>query len=155
MKKWLGVTVSGDRVTFVEANVPDEGAIEIISDGQFRLQKGDKADAYHVMHRQLRDYVKEHKIDQSIVKGSAVTGKGQARLANLESAEVRGVVISALRENAPVTIETKGRISKTFGDRKVDEYLKDDGFWTDNTTGADLRGGSREAALLMLAVRGK
>jgi len=154
-KKWLGVVASGDRVTMVHANVPDGGPIEIIEDCHLRLQQGDKADAYHVMHQQLRDYVKENKIETSIIKGSAVTGKGKAKLANLESAELRGVAICALRETAPVIIETKGHISKTFGDRKVDEYLKDDDFWSKNVTGVELRGGSREAAMLLLAVRGK
>jgi hypothetical protein len=154
-KRWLGVVVSGDRVTLVDANVPDAGAIEIVQDTQLRLQKGDKADAYHVMHQQVLDYAKENKIEKSVIKGSAVSLKGGGKLANLESAELRGVVICALREASPVIVETKARISRTFGDRKVDEYLKDDPFWAANVKGADLRGGSREAAMLLLAVRGK
>jgi hypothetical protein len=153
MKRCLGVVVSGDRVTLVDAKVPKEGPIEIVSDRHLRLQQGDRSDALHFMYQQLRDYAKESVIDFSVVKGSAVTGKGQARLSNLASAELRGVAIAALRDAAPVAIESKGRLSKTFGDRKVDEYLKDDGFWNENVTGYDLRGGSREAAFLLLATR--
>ncbi|MDR6662358.1 hypothetical protein AB7783_27990 [Tardiphaga sp. 172_B4_N1_3] len=153
-KRWLGVIVSGDRVTMVDAEVPESGQITILMDRHIRLQQGDKADAYHVMHQTLRNYVKENKIDQSVVKGSAVSRQGGGKLANLHSAELRGIAICALREGgAPVVIETKAHISKTFGERKTDDYLDDDDFWKDNTTGKDLRGGSREAALLLLAVR--
>ncbi len=109
-----------------------------------------------MIHQQLRDYVKENNIETSIVKGSAVSRKGGGKLANLESAKLRGVAICALREGGrPVIVETKAHISKTFGDRKADEYIQDDKFWTENTVGQDLRGGSREAALLLLAVRGE
>jgi hypothetical protein len=155
-KRWLGVVVSGDRVTLVDAQVPPDGPITINMDRHIRLQQGDKADAYHVMHQQLRDYVRENNIETSIIKGSAVNRVGGAKLANLESAELRGVAIGALREGgAPVIVETKAHISRTFGDRKADEYLDDEKFWEDSTKGKDLRGGSREAALLLLAVRGK
>src|SRR4051794_35978812 len=105
--KWLGVVVSGDRVTLVEATVSDNGPIEIVQDRHLRLQKGDKPDAYHVMHQQIRDYAKENKIEKSVIKGSAVSRKGGAKLANLESAELRGVAICALREASPVIVETK------------------------------------------------
>ncbi len=44
-KRWLGVVVSGDRVTLVDAQIPDNGAITINMDRHIRLQQGDKADA--------------------------------------------------------------------------------------------------------------
>jgi len=81
----------------VEANVPDKGSIEIVQDRHLRLQRGDKAEAYCVMHQQLHDYAKENGIELSIIKGSATSRKGGGKLSNLESAELRGVAISALR----------------------------------------------------------
>ena len=48
----------------------------------------------------------------------------------------------------------KGHISRTFGERKVDQYVADKGFWEDNVLG-QLRAGSREAAMILLAARGE
>jgi hypothetical protein len=48
----------------------------------------------------------------------------------------------------------KNLVSRKFGERKVDEYIKDVVFWDTNMTG-DLRAGSREAAMMLLAARGK
>jgi hypothetical protein len=48
----------------------------------------------------------------------------------------------------------KAAISRTFGDRNVDEYVKDDEFWDNNVEGVNLRNGSREAALILIADRG-
>ena len=48
----------------------------------------------------------------------------------------------------------KAGISRTFGSRKVDEYVRDDGFWKSNVTGT-LRAGSREATMVLLAARDK
>ncbi len=52
-------------------------------------------------------------------------------------------------------MDTKAHISKTFGDRKVDEYLKDDDFWSKQISSGQLRIGSREAAMVLLAARKK
>lgn len=40
-----------------------------------------------------------------------------------------------------------------YGERKVDEYLKDNSFWDDQITGAKLKIASREAAMLIIASR--
>jgi hypothetical protein len=147
----VGVVASGDQVILVDAEVPDQGPITILSDRTIKLQNGDKAEAYRLMHQRVSDYVREKKI-----KASALSQAGKPKLGHLESAELRGVAISALRHGgAEVEIRAKANISRTFGPRKADEYIKDDGFWEGQTTGQELRGGSREAALLLLASRGK
>jgi hypothetical protein len=61
--------------------------------------------------------------------------------------------MSAAASVASVVALAKARISRTFGSRKVDDYLKDETFWTDGVAGAALRTGSREAAMLLLASR--
>jgi hypothetical protein len=152
----LGVVASGDRVIMVDAEVPEKGAITILSDASIKLQKGDKAEAYRLMHQRISDYVREKKIAKAVIKASAVSQAGRPKLAHFESAELRGVAISALRHGgADVEIIAKAKISRTFGERKVDEYIKDDEFWDEQITGEELRGGSREAALLLIASRGK
>ena len=75
------------------------------------------------------------------------------KLAHLESAELRGVVIAAARSICPVRSVTKATISRRFGERSVDEYVADDEFWSENVQGVHLRAGSREAALLLIADR--
>ncbi|CAM4345645.1 hypothetical protein STLA111740_12775 [Stenotrophomonas lactitubi] len=75
-------------------------------------------------------------------------------MALLRSAETRGVVIAAAAStNKNVAILSKAGISKTYGDRKVDEYISDENFWKTHTQGAPLRKASREGAVLILAQR--
>jgi hypothetical protein len=152
----LGVVASGDKVVMVDAEVPDNGMITILSDASIKLQKGDKAEAYCLMHQRISDYVREKKIAKAVIKSSAVSLAGKPKLAHFASAELRGVAISALRHGgADVEILAKAKVSRNYGKRKADEYIKDDDFWDKQVTGEELRGGSREAALLLIASRGK
>lgn len=96
-ERWLGLTASKDSVVVVDAEIPDDEDEPIIirSDDTWRVQKGDRAAAYNVLHQQCADYIRENGIDAVVVKASAVAGKGSATLGFLLSAEVRGVVIAA------------------------------------------------------------
>lgn len=153
-KRWLGLSAAKDAVTIVCAEIPDDnGPIVILSDATWRVQNGDRAAAYSVLHQQCSDYIRENGIDAVIVKASAVTGQGAARLGLLIGAEVRGVVMAAAGALCLVKTLSKAVISKTYGDRKVDEYVADDAFWGAHTTGGTLRKLSREAAMLLIAAR--
>lgn len=148
-EKWLGVTVSGAKVTIVEAEVPDTGPLIIVNDTSISLQKGDTAEAYSVLHNELSDYARENGINNAIVKGSAVSQQGKPTLAHLHSAELRGVAIAALASVCATKSVTKATMSKNIGDRKVDDYVKDDDFWGSNFSGS-VRSGSKEAAFCIL-----
>lgn len=153
-KRWLGLSASKEEVIYVDAEIPDDdGPLVVLADDTWKVQRGDRAAAYNVLHQQCADYIRENHIDAAIVKASAVTGKGTARVGMLESAEVRGVVIAAAASACPVTQLKKAVISRTYGDRKVDEYVADDSFWKDHTTGGKLRKMSREVAMLLVAAR--
>jgi hypothetical protein len=152
--RWLGVTVSSDQVIIVDAEVPHKGPLVIQADQTWRLQQGNRAKAYRVMHQHVADYAREHKIARAIIKGSAVS-LGGTKKAHLEAAELRGVVMCALADVTDTETKLIASISRTFGARKVDEYLKDNSFWNDNMAGNNLRVGSREAAILILAGHGK
>jgi hypothetical protein len=79
-------------------------------------------------------------------------------MAHLEGAEVRGVVAAAAAAVASlktVTMVPQAQISKHYGNRKVEEYVKDDKFWALKTTGGRLRSGSRVGAMLLIAEREK
>jgi hypothetical protein len=152
--RWLGLSASKESIVVVDAEIPDDdGPIVIRSDDTWKVQKGDRAAAYNVLHQQCADYISENGIDAVVVKASAVAGKGSATLGFLLSAEVRGVVIAAAASQCPVKALSKAVISKTYGDRKVDEYVADDVFWADNTAGGALRKLSRETAMLLIAAR--
>jgi hypothetical protein len=156
--RWLGLLVGGEKVTAVDVEVPanDADPMTVVGDQTWAVQDGDRPAAFLVLAQRVRDYVREQRIDRVIVKGSALPqGPGKPKLALLHTAEVRGVVICAAAQGgAAVAMDTKGHISKTFGKRKVDDYLKDDTFWLDTFAGK-LRAGSREAAMLLAARRGK
>ncbi|MBV9829561.1 MAG: hypothetical protein JO001_28400 [Alphaproteobacteria bacterium] len=150
----VGLSVSGDKVVAVDAEVPDIGPIVLLADHTWTLQKGAREDAYHVMYQQVANYLREHEIRRVVLKGSAVNLRGSMKLAHLASAEVRGVVIAAARSVCAVRSVTQAAVSRRFGERTVDEYVGDDAFWAANTEGVQLRAGSREAALLLIAERG-
>ncbi|MDV3459034.1 hypothetical protein RZN05_18695 [Sphingomonas sp. HF-S4] len=152
-KRWLGLNASKDSVSVVDAEIPDKGPVVILSDDTWKVQKGDRATAYSFLHQQCADYVKENGIDAVVVKASAVTGQGSAKLGLLTSAEVRGVVMAAAGSHCKVKALSKAAISKTYGERKVDEYCADDAFWAAQTKGQPLRKMSRETAMLLIAAR--
>lgn len=142
-------------VTVVEAQIPDDtsASIVILGDSTWKLQKGDRAAAYAVLHQQCVDHIRENEIDGVVIKASAVP-QGSARLNLLVSAEVRGVVMAAAASVCSNTTDvTAGSISRNYGDRKIAEYIADDGFWASVTTGGALRKSSREATMLLVARR--
>jgi hypothetical protein len=106
------------------------------------------------MHQHVADYAREHKIARAIIKGSAVS-RGGTKKSHLQAAELRGVVMCALADVTNTETELKASVSRTFGARKVDDYLKDNDFWSGNLAGKNLRVASREAAILLLAGRDK
>ena len=153
-KRWLGLSASKEGVTYVDVEVPhDDGPIVVLADDTWKVQKGDRAAAYNVLHQQCADYIRENGIEAVYVKASAVAGKGAAKLGMLESAEVRGVVIAAAASASSVSQLKKGVVSRTYGERKVDHYVADDSFWDEHTTGGKLRKGSREVTMLLIAAR--
>jgi len=151
-ERWLGVVVASDKVTVVDAEVSSSGPIVIQADQSWPLQTGDRAVAYRVMHQQVADYARENEILRAIVKASAVS-LGGTRKAHLQAAELRGVVMSALATVTATETISKAHMSRTFGERKVDEYIADSTFWSKEVAGVNLRIGSREAAMSLLARR--
>lgn len=154
-KRVVGICASKDNVTYVDMEVPenDEEPVVIVEDGNWKIQKGDRSNAYQVLHQQCADFVRESGIDEVIIKASAVMGRMSLKLGMLHAAEVRGVVISAAASVCTVNQMAKGIVSRTYGDRRVDEYIEDDNFWREHTSGKELRKLSREAAMLVIAAR--
>jgi len=151
-ERWLGIVVSSDRVIIVDALVNGASPIVIQMDDTWTLQEGDRPQAYRVMHQRIADYARENGISRAVIKGSAVSLRGTKKV-HLEAAELRGVVCCALAGVTTVVTPTKALISRTFGNRKVDAYLKDDGFWAKQIGVGQLRIGSREAAFGIVAGR--
>jgi len=150
----LGLVVVGEVVTLVDAEIPDnaDDPITIIADASWKLQKGDRAPAYAVLHQRCHDYLRENGVASVVIKASALS-QGGTKLGLLTSAELRGVVTAAAASVCRVIVVSKAIISRTYGNRKVDEYLNDDGFWNEHTAGGKLRKTSREAAMLVVATR--
>jgi hypothetical protein len=148
------MVASGDKVVIADAEVPDAGPLVLQADITWRLQAGDKPAAYHVLSQQCSNYLRENCIAKVLVKASATSRSG-VRLAHFHSAELRGIVQAAAASVCEVKVMSKAALSRNFGERKVDEYTKDDDYWDQHFTGESLRAGSREAALMLLAERGQ
>jgi hypothetical protein len=154
LERWVGIAVSSERITVVDATVEPGKPLVINADQSFKLQQAGRPQAYRTIHDQVVDYLTTHGIERVVVKASAVS-QGGSGLGHLEAAEVRGVVMAAAASVCAVTAKSKSQVSKTFGTQKFDEYVKDEAFWTKSVAGVALKKGSREAALLLLAERGK
>ena len=157
MKRWVSFHVSGNEVGVLDVEVPDDGAepVRIVAQTKWKLQQGDRAQAYGVMAKRCTNYVTEHKVDLVVVKGSA-TGRVQGSVAALlPSAELRGAVIAGSAMAARVEIISKSQVSRTYGQRKVDEYLKDDDFWDDKIDEGNLAKWAREPLMYLSAYRSK
>lgn len=154
-ERWAGLLISGDIITVVEAEIPDDddAPIEILSDTTWKVQKGDRPQAYEVLYGRCVNFLREGNVERAVIKASA-TAKGGG-LAMLHSAEVRGVIIAAAATAADVTIVQKSAVSRSYGDRNVDGYLVDSAFWKAKTSGGNLRKMSREAAMYIIATRAK
>jgi len=152
LERWVGIVVSGDTLTLVDAEVPKTGPLNLQSDQSWSLQDGDRASAYDIVYRRVRHYIQEHGIARTVVKASALS-QGSTRMGHLTSAELRGVVMCAAAAST-VQCLAKNSISRRFGKRKVDAYVKDSNFWDENIVG-DLRAGSSEAAMMLLGARNK
>ncbi len=153
-KHVAGVVVVGETITVVHAEIPDDDndPITILSDNSWTLQTGERGPALSVLFSRCQNFCQQNSVELVIVKASALPQSG-VKLAVLQSAEVRGVVMAAAASKTKVEILSKARISKNYGDRKVDDYLKDDTFWSAQIAGAKLKKTSREAAMLILACR--
>jgi hypothetical protein len=145
----LGIVVSSEKLILVHAVDDGSDKLALISDDTWLLQSGPRPDAYVVIHKRLAQYVAEHKIDEVVVKASALSLKGTKK-GHLQAAELRGVVLASAASATSAREVLMENMSKNYGSRKADEYLADDGFWTNHTTGADLRKGSREATFILL-----
>lgn len=150
----VGVVVAGDAITVIAAEMPDDPdePVIVVADDTWKLQKGDRASAYAVLHQRCHDFLRENGINSVIVKASALP-QSAAKLGLLHSAEVRGVIIAAAASVCEVQLISKAVISRTYGKRSVDEYLQDDEFWQEQTCGGKIRKTSREAAMLLVAAR--
>jgi hypothetical protein len=143
-----GITVTSEKTEVVILKY-DAGDFELVSSKKISLQKGGIPEAYRVLAQQLDALLRTTKANCVCIKA---TEAGRAvRKSHLDSAETRGVIIAAAAAVTEVKLVKKSSVSKTFGNRKVDEYLKDKQFWDD--AGLEtLPIGMREAAFTAISV---
>lgn len=156
VERWTGIVASGQSVVVVGADIPTDAAdpIVITYDQTWPIQLGNRPAAYAVLHQQCMNHLRGSKTEQVFIKASAASRAGMGK-AHLDAAEVRGVVAAAAAVVCPVTLVPQAQISRHYGGRKVEEYVKDTEFWAEKTAGGKLRAGSRVGAMLLIAARGK
>lgn len=150
-EQWMGVVTSGSQLNAVHLELNDDNAV-LTNQFTWKTQSGDEPLAYAAMYERVKEYIENNKIKYVVIKASAV-GKNKPTLAHLKAAEMRGIIcVASVAGGATTKLVQKGTISRTFGERKVDDYVKDDSFWDDQILG-ELTKGRREAALLVLSQR--
>ena len=152
MTTWVGIIVSRSDLVLVRLRIDTEtGVAEVIDDKTLKLQPGARGQAYRKAQEWLVTYFRENRPSHVVVKGSALPGRGGAKLGLLEAAEFRGAVMACVIEaSCALEVSKKASLSRTFGERKVDGYVADDSFWEGKFDGS-LRKGSRETALIAYA----
>lgn len=155
MSSWIGIEVSRTELVLVHLEFDAKIQMATVKDDKtLKLQDGPRGQAYRKAQEWLSTYLREHRPSGVVVKGSALPpnkGRGGASLGLLEGAEFRGAVMACVAEaERNLQISKKASLSRTFGERNVDDYVKDDAFWEAQFRGK-LRKGSREAALIAFA----
>jgi len=149
---WMGIIVSGSQIQVVHLAISGDNAV-LTDQFNWKLQSGDQPHAYAAIYERIKEYIENNSVNHVVIKASAV-GKNKATLAHLKSAEIRGVICAAsVAGGAETKFILKGTISRTFGSRKVDDYVHDDTYW-DNQGLSGLTKGRREAAILVLSEKG-
>ena len=148
MKRFIGFEISSSKVNYAILTLEGE-EFELEAANTLHLQSGERPSAYHVMFEQVAALVSERELDCVCIKSSGISLAGTG-LAHLEAAELRGVVQAACASACKVRLVNKANTSRNFGERKVNEYLKDDSFW--KSMGLEtLAKGKREAAFQVVA----
>jgi hypothetical protein len=146
----LGVTTSADAARLVLLTKQDNGDFTLDDQTTMNVQPGGRPAAYDTIHGQFMDYAKQRAVQCVCIKGSAVSLMG-TKLVHLQAAELRGVLqAAAAAAGTEVRLTTKAAVSRNFGSRKVDDYLKDDNYWTGLSL-TQLKKGMREAAFVAIS----
>lgn len=151
-EKWVGMIVNSEALNLVCLEFRDKQETPcVLQDLNWKLQTGDRSASYSVMYECIQNYLREEAVKYVAIKESAASQS--LRLCHLLAAELRGVVMAAASaSSANVKTIQKAAISRTFGQRKVDDYISDDSFWELSLEGS-LKKGSREAALVVMAAK--
>lgn len=155
-ERCVGLVVSASDVTVVDTMIPADAAepVTLVMDDTWKLATGDRSQAYNILAQRCSAYLKDNNVSQVVIKSSAIPQGGGAKIALLEGAELRGVIMGAAASVCNTKSVNKSAISRSYG-RKVDECIQDDSFWDEKVEGGKLRKGSREAAMLVVSHRGK
>jgi len=151
-EEWMGIVASGSQLNAVHLQLDGDDAV-LTNQFTWKLQSGDETLAYAAMYERVKEYIENNAVKYVVIKASAVVKNKPILLAHLKSAEMRGIIcVASVAGGATTKLLQKGVISRTFGDRNVDAYVKDNTFWDDQELG-DLKKGRREAAILVLSQR--
>lgn len=148
---WAGLQLSGNGIAVVVLDCSKEEYV-VFDDTNILLQQGDRSEAYAILMQHLEDFLREKNVKTVCMKASAVPRFGFS-LAHLQTAELRGIAIATVKNlGCDLFLIPKSTLSQRYGSRKADEYIKDDQFWN-NKLDREIRKGSREAALLVVAAK--
>jgi hypothetical protein len=144
-----GIAVGANHVDVVivdGARGPD--TLTLVISRRLELQQGDRALAFRALGDQLSNILHEAKAATVFIKRSAAGP--HVKLGHLEAAELRGMVFFVATGSARVTAINPTALARTFGNRKPQEYIKNDDYWKDRNL-AELEKRYRDPCLLIIA----
>lgn len=126
-ERCVGLVVSASDVTVVDTMIPDDAAAPVIllMDDTWKLATGDRSQAYNTLAQRCSAYLRDNDVSQVVIKSSTLPQGGGAKIALLEGAELRGVIMGAAASVCNTKSVNKSTISRSYG-RKVDECVQDD-----------------------------
>jgi Holliday junction resolvasome RuvABC endonuclease subunit len=150
---WVGVVPSSDKVHVVVVEFSNDLPALLRSE-RWPIAQGNKPSAYQRLHEQFSTFIQEGGFDTVVIKSSAVP-RAFVTLAHFETAEVRGVLMSAaVQANVDVQMISSAEVGRNFGKKTFDGYVDDDSFWMNNM-GEDLSKETRRTILLVFHARKK
>jgi hypothetical protein len=83
-ERCVGFVIVGEVVTVVDVELPDslDEPLTIVADDTWKLQAGERAEAYTVLHQRCADYLRENRVG-SVVCGATI--KMRTRIASPEN----------------------------------------------------------------------
>lgn len=149
---WLSVIPCKDACVVVHARPSDDRSIllQVVHEHTWSVDLRNKCASYPALKRIFNEYVVQHGIDAIVLKKGHLGSEGRGHASMISAGELRGVIYIAC-EQCDIFEINRCVVSRTYGDRKVGEYINDSHFWNERVNGISKSRLHREAAILLLA----
>jgi hypothetical protein len=126
----IGIAPGATTDVIVLNFVPDEEHPQVVEDTTWKLQAGERPEAYNVLYGRVENLLKRFPEAIIGIVASQTTGM-TADVGLLNTAEMRGVIaVASYRHSASTFLIDMQAESKKIG-KTTKEWVKDDTYWND------------------------